>query len=725
MFVCQKCLAKTGTCPSCGGSISQLAGSLIVQGAVFLAVILFIAVIILPGNVAGEQRNALAVTPVSGLSLGANEKVFGIVSPGQGAVIVVFSYTDSSGNSATGRHVENFWLNDPTGRVLVEMGSNDSSTPTIARGGEGFPPGVAVVTGFQYESNDSISIIGQVTQVGNVTAIGASAVAPNPTAFSHASATTDAEFFGIPSAICVSVILAGVFLTRSRLRWHELNLPKWTLKRPKELSAPPPADSIEWMDNAYLGQIRRIGRVGIAASFALIALFLVVVVSPTNFPDQVYFGVLVGTPIGLIFAAVSGYNYWNLARRGIRRLGASSQGVYLDYARVPPGARTFIAWTDIRELEAPRAIYAHGAQIDTPLGSEYLQLLSTDTITFLRTHFEAARVPYRSQSAPLRPSVESLLGTGPPASVSGTVWTRNPLARRWVLKGALLLVLQIPLAVLGVIFFERYGLNQGEALFFLPTMFGAQLAYQGSRAIRAVGISAVGFSLRESAGERTIPWSEVAELTPFARGVRYKSVTGFAESFARLDRTVIAAIVDGLNQARGVRSLVAAPNVPPAVAAWVTNPLHGSARDLLVLMVALPLGVSLASTAWLVLTGNPNAIFGIFFPVILIVFGINPLVSWRASPVRIALTSDAIFVDYGRPVSDVSAFNVLPFSQIATASASGPSSAPRGLGLRPIAISFRTVAGINLAVGPVSPTVARAVQVRFRPDQLQEWKLPG
>ena len=47
--------------------------------------------------------------------------------------------------------MENFWFNDSTGRIPIEVGSNASSTPEVAVGGKPYPanetPTVQTVTG--------------------------------------------------------------------------------------------------------------------------------------------------------------------------------------------------------------------------------------------------------------------------------------------------------------------------------------------------------------------------------------------------------------------------------------------------------------------------------------------------------------------------------------------------------------------------------------------------
>jgi hypothetical protein len=730
VFLCQKCLGEGRTCPSCGSRISQLHGMLFFQGVVFLLIFGVVAALTLPGNLASASLNTMPVTSVAQLAVGASEKVFGTVGPNQSTVIAVWDYKDQFGNTITGRHVKNFWLNDSTGRVLIEMGSNYSSTPTISRGGESYSaPGAT--NGFQYESGDPISVIGVVMAVSNGTAIQASAVAPTPTSFSHHSAFFDELFFGVPLSISSGLVVTGVALTQYHLRRHERNLPLWTVKRPKELSSRPSTDDIRWINNPYPNTIRRTSIAVNAVSVALVAIFYVVVVSPIVFPDSVYFAVLISVPVSMIFTLVTGLAFWTMARKGLARLGTSPAGVYLEYRHRPKNAREFLAWSDIRELEAPMPMNRHAVRFDTPVGRELVQSLSPEVIAFLRKEFEAARVPYRDRSAPIRPSVESLLGTGAPLEVSETVWSRNPFRSRWIRRGVILLVLEVPALLLFIYLFPRIGVNRGDALFFFPLIIGAQQIYLGYAAVREVGISAVGFSLRERKGDRTVPWSELAELTPAPRGIRYKTQTGFAETVGGLDAGMVALIVDGLNQALGIPPTTAASIPSPPVEGWLENRVHRVARNLLLSMVAVPAAVMGGSAVWLYLQpANPFAIFGAVLPVIIAVFAIYPYVLWRGSPIRIAVTSDAIFVDYGKRRVSPGNFLYLPLVSIASAKTGTAPSQPAGqtpagyLGIASAPIAIRTVGRINLGIGPVAPVVAQAIAARLRPEQLREWKLP-
>ncbi|HEY6237778.1 MAG TPA: hypothetical protein VIZ68_01145, partial [Thermoplasmata archaeon] len=238
VFICLKCLAAQRTCPSCGTRVGSLPGLLIFQGAMFLLIFGVVAATSVPAGIAGSQLNAMSVTTVAQLGQSGTAKVFGTVSPGQSTVIVVFSYRDSTGTTQSGRHVEDFWFNDSTGPALIQMGLNSSSSPSIAAGGEPYPT-VGTPTGFQYESGDPISIIGNVVHSGNETILQASEVAPSPGAFYHHSDLFDAAFFGIPISASSAALVAGVFLTRHRLRLHGLHLPQWAAKRPKQLAAAP------------------------------------------------------------------------------------------------------------------------------------------------------------------------------------------------------------------------------------------------------------------------------------------------------------------------------------------------------------------------------------------------------------------------------------------------------------------------------------------------------
>ncbi|HEY6238469.1 MAG TPA: hypothetical protein VIZ68_04715, partial [Thermoplasmata archaeon] len=592
-------------------------------------------------------------------------------------------------------------------------------------------PTVGTPTGFQYESGDPISIIGHVIHTGNETILQASEVAPSPGAFYHHSGLFDAAFFGIPISLSSAALVAGVFLTRHRLRLHELHLPQWAAKRPKQLAAAPPTDSVTWAENPYPARMRWMGIAALGVFAGLLGAFLLVVLSPIVFPDAVYYGVLFGAPIALIFAGVIGPVYFFTSRSSPRRVGVSRSGVYLDIPKPSKNARTFLAWADVRELEAPLPQNRRGVKLDTALGAEYVQGLTPEVITFLRAQFEAARLPYRDASAPIRPSVASLLGTGAPAVVAETEWAPNPLRSRWMRRGALLLLLEIPVFAAFLLVFSRIGLNRGDALFFFPLIAGAQTLYAGAGAVRAVGLSSFGFSLRERKGERTIPWSEIAELTPMSRGLRYKTATGFAEAIALLDRTVVDAVVEGLNRARGTPSAGVPAPVPPPVAAWLPNPVHRTARTLLLLLLvgpAVPIGVSVA---WIFLEPfDPNVIFGISLPWIVIIFALYPGILWRGSPVRLATTSEAIFVDYGRKNLDPGRFEMLRFANVVSAMTSGrfavQTATPSGyLGIASTTITLRTVAGVNLTIGPLSPAVARALAARLRPEQLREWKLPA
>ncbi len=460
---------------------------LILQGLVFALIFAVVAAISLPASFANAHEDAIPVTMVADLAPGSVEKVFGTVSPNQSSVIVVFNYTDSEGSTVTGRHVEDFWFNDSTGRVLVQMGANSSSTPTIGPGGQPYPS-TGTPTGFQYASGDRIAILGKVVALGNVTVLQAQAVGGSPTTLVHSSLTFDEAYFTVPLVICGAVIATGFALTSKRLKVHIQNLPAWKLKRPKQLRDSPPTDDVHWTDNRAVSALQRIGLVLNGVSAGLAVLWVVVVLSPIPFRDPVYTSVLVGVPFALIFTLVYGLSNTWYARHGVLRVGLGSTGLHIDYRRAPKGARSYLAWSDIRELEAPMVLSRRSMKIDTPLGSEYVHYLDPGLMAVVRQGFEAARVPIRDRTAPLRPSVASLTGSGPPASVAQVDWRVNPLRMRWMRLGGTLLLLEVPAVATLIFLFPEPFFNQGVALFFLPAVLGAQFLYAGYAAIREVGL---------------------------------------------------------------------------------------------------------------------------------------------------------------------------------------------------------------------------------------------
>jgi hypothetical protein len=723
VLFCTFCQGDQHTCPSCGAKLSLLSGMLVLQGMLFLVIFLFVGAVTTASIVAELQLNSMPVTAVDHLGTGSSAKVFGTVSPGQGTVITVFSY---SGGSDNGRHVENFWFNDSTGRAWVEMGSNYSTSPTIASGGEPYPSSGAA-TGFQYESGNPISIIGTVMVQGNETILQASAVAASPSGFSQHNTTDQLLIFGIPSIVSALVLGVGLALGRSRVRASTLNLPHWALRRPKTLLLPPPSDDIRWLENPKLARFRRMAWGATGATVVLVILFLIIVVSPIQFPQSVFLAGLVLTPILLIVTVVTALSDFYTLRHALHRLGTSPAGIYLDYRHPRQNDRTYLAWTDVRELEAPLPMNRQAFALDTPLGKEFIQNVSPEMMAQVRTQFEAARVSFRDSAAPLRPSVASLLGTGPPASIAETTWTTNALVARWIRYGILLLACEIPAAAAFVLTWRLIGLNQGTYLFFLPAIVGAQTIYFGLSAPREVGISTIGFSIRERSGERSVLWADVAELTPWARGFRYKTFTGFAEALGRIDSAAVSAIVAGLSRARGFDPLEPPPPPPPE-SAWVENPVHHSAARLLSLFIGLPLALVVASVVSLVRYPlNAYGIFGVALPWIAMVFALYPLILRRQSPLRVAFSSGALFVDWGERETGPNVLRVLRATSIGKLLADVSASAPprRFLGITSYPLTVRTTAGINLSVGAISPEIARMIASRLRPDQLADDTLRG
>lgn len=722
VFLCQKCLTRGRACPSCGSRASSLSAMLVMQGAMFLAIFLAVGLLTLPGTLANAHENSIPVTSVSALSPGTQEKVSGTVSPNQSVVILVFDYTDSSGQTVVGRHVESFWLNDSSGRVLILMGSNSSSTPTIANGGQPYPSSNDP-SGFEYVSGDQISVLGNVGLQGNELVLTAIAVGPSPGALVHADLVFQEFFIGIPAAIASVVIAIGVFWTRSRLALHNRNLIAWKAKRPKALENAPPSDEIRWFENAYLRTLRRMAWALNLASLAVVVVFLIVVVSPIPFPDSTYFGVLVGTPIVLIFTGTFGVGQYFASRRGLRRIGLSSKGVYFDWSKPPKNSRPFVAWSDIRELEAPTAADRHTVKLDTPLGQEYVNYVDSELIRRLRIEFESARVPYRDQSAPIRPSVESLTGSGPPGIVADVTWSHNTLRPRWALYGILGLSAEIPLVPLLLLKFPELLSNQGVALFFLPGLFGAQFLYLSYRMVREIGTSNAGIHLKERTGERTILWSDIAEFTPAWRGFRYKTFSGFAEGVPLLDAPDVERLVDALNHARGVEAGTST-FLPPPESAWVRNSIRARAQLLFVLMFGVPVSLGILGAVLLIaLPPNPNWVLLIGFACIPAVFSMYPAAWWRASPVRIAFTSDAVFVD-SPGKSRPGRLRAMRYSTISSLKGEEPVGGTSVVpGMKSYLLTVKTKAGLVLDTGFVSPEVARAFAGRLKGDQLTEWKI--
>jgi len=679
----------------------------------------------LPGDIAGIQANGIPVTTASHLSTGATEKVYGAVSPGQGIVIAVFSYQDSLGNSVTGRHVEPFWFNDSTGRVLVQMGSNYSTAVAIHSDGHAYPSNGSPA-GFSYGSGDPIAIIGTVSTSGNLTVLQATNVADAPTAFSRATVAGDLEFFvplfGVPTVVAVT----GWGWQRGRLREHLLQLPQWTSKRPKALGAPPPRDEIRWLENPYPRRLRTVS-IGLhVLSAGWVTLFLVVVVSPIAFPYAAFLATIAVVPIGLLFSLIFGVSLGSAAKRAPRRIGLSDNGVYLDYPSPPKNARSYIAWIDVRELEAPTQVNKRAAKVDTPLGTEYLLSLDPAILPELRAAFEAGRTPFRDRSAPIRPSVASLLGTGAPRSVAEVSWTPNPMRTRWMRNGALLLLLEIPALLLLAWLWPRIGFGQGDVLFILPAMVGVSQLWTGYTAVRAVGVSTVGIGLRERRGERTVLWSDIEQLTPMARGFRYRTYSGFAEAVPMVDATLVSSIAEAMAPARGIPSSPVPPSPPPE-SLWISNPVRRRARAYLVLFLVLPIGLMTAGVIWGALRpSDPNWVLLATLPSVVLVFSIYPFVLYRASPVRIAVTPDALFVDFGSRRPGPGDLRAIRLSEIArlTSSVGRDQPTQTTLGLPAVPILVITTGGVVLSGGTVSPELARPIEARLRPDQLKDWKVP-
>ncbi|MCI4323023.1 MAG: hypothetical protein L3K03_03225 [Thermoplasmata archaeon] len=694
------------------------------MGVFFTLVFGAVTVLLVPTAYAHLQRDELTPTPVSQLQSGMTAKVAGFVSPGQGAVIVEFTYKDATGNPESGYHVENFWLNDSTGRVLIEMGSNDSP-PAILSGGEPYPAN-GTTTGFQYESGDPIVIIGTVTPVPGGLAIQAVIVAQSTSEIvSSNDFEITAPLFGGSAGFGVAVLIAGVILTRQRVQLHLQNLPKFVSLRPKELHAAPTGEAIVWTENHYPRTLRWISFVSLGIAGASTVAFLVVTLAPLPFSSVVFLVIPGVSLVVMLFGYVFGLSYQSQYRSAVARVGVSSTGIHFDYPRPPKNRRTYLAWVDIRSLEAPLAMNRRAAQFETDLGTEYAFNLDDSLPVAIRAAYEQARTRTTGVGpvGAFTPTLDTLRSGTVPLPVGRAVWYRNKLRDRFFRYVAVLVVVQIALIPVAIWLYDKIGLNQGTALPFYPTIFALVQARIAWRAPKEVGVSDAGFTLRGTTGERTTAWENIAEFVPQPRGIRTKSTAGVVETFTLIDADAVRFILAGFEQRRGGNSSVATTAMSPAAGDWISNPLHEYAGVLVLLLLGGP-AVVMGFSAYFAAINPLNvlAVLGAILPAIVFVFALFPYAIWKYSPVRVALTGSGIVADYGRRDPGPGVVSTLRFEAIARATPGSQSEPmvddslffPMG---KPRSISLATRAGVQFSLGPVGPGIEKAVLARLSMEQ--------
>jgi hypothetical protein len=723
VLLCRRCISKGRVCPSCGSRVSSLPGGVLLQSVLILAVFGILGTVLFAGAYSSLQADGAPITPVGHLAPGSDAKVVGWVSANQSVVITVFQYS-SGGNSITGRHVEPFWMNDSTGRVLVEMGSNYSDAVTIGDSGHPYPP-TGPPTGFVYASGDAISVYGEVVRVGNLTEIEASGVAVGPSGFSVNPPLFYEAFFAIPLAVGTAGILVGVVLGSSRGRAHLRHVGAWSSRRPAELLPPPPSDPIAWTTNRYAAHVRAVFWGTTAVGIGAAAGFLLFLFAPIDIAPDTGSLVFLSTSILALFGLIFGLSFGSASRKAIVRLGTSPAGLYVDYRKLPRGARTFFAWSDVRELEAPIAANRRTIALGTPFGTDYLLNLDVEMAALVRAQFETARVPYRDPSAPIRPTVGSLLGAGAPAALSPELDRRtNPLRLRSLRYALLFGAVQVPVLIPFVWVTERIGINQGDSLFFFPLIAAVASLTAYRNAPREVGFSSAGFSLYERKGVRTVLFADIAEMTPAPRGFRYKTFTGFAETIPLLDPGLVAEISARLATSRGA----APPRSglwPPPETAWTPNPVRVWASGLTALFLVLPsVMIAIGVVGLWFEPENVNWFLLAILPIVIFVGALVPYSVRANAPRRIAIASGALYVDWGAASAGPGKLVSTSWSDVAELSTGGADVAvpPRGAGIRSVPVQVLTRGGSRLSVGQLTPESARSIAARLRPDQLTGWK---
>jgi hypothetical protein len=724
VFFCLKCVGSRTRCPSCSRRTSTTASMLVLMGVMFTLMFGLIALLIVPTAYAHLQRDELTPTAVSQLQAGTTAKVAGFVSPGQGTVLVEFTYKDSTGTPQSGYHVENFWVNDSTGRVLIEMGSN-ASPPPILSGGQPYPTN-GTTTGFQYESGDPIVIIGTVTSVSGGVALEAIVVAQSTSEIvSYNDFEIDAPLFGGSVGIGVAVLIAGLLLTRQRVQLHLQNLPKFVSLRPKELHSAPTGEAVAWTENHYPRTLRSIYLVSLAIAGASTVAFLVVAFAPIAFSSLVFLVVPLVSLFGMLFGYIFGLSYRSQYRSAVARIGVSSAGIHFDYPRPPKNQRTYLAWVDIRSLEAPVAMNRRAAQFETDLGTEYAVNLDYGLPVAIRAAYEQARTRTTGVGpvGAFAPTLDTLRSGTVPLPVGRAEWHRNGLRGRWFRYVAILAVIQIGLIPVAILLYDKIGLNQGTALPFYPTIFALVQARMAWRAPKEVGVSDAGFTLRGTTGERTTAWENIAEFVPLPRGIRTKSTAGVVEVFAMIDADAVRFILAGFEQRRGGSSSVSTTAVAVTAGEWISNPLHEYAGMLVLLLLGGPAAVMAISAYFAVIDPlNFLAVLGAILPSLVFILAIFPYAIWKYSPVRVALTGSGIVADYGRRDPGPGVLSTLRFEAIAKATPGSQSESmvddspffPMG---KPRSISLETRAGVKLSLGPVGPGIEKAVIARLSMEQ--------
>ncbi|MCI4318150.1 MAG: hypothetical protein L3J96_06390, partial [Thermoplasmata archaeon] len=150
---------------------------------------------------------------------------------------------------------------------------------------------------------------------------------------------------------------------------------------------------------------------------------------------------------------------------------------------------------------------------------------------------------------------------------------------------------------------------------------------------------------------------------------------------------------------------------------------------LLGITLGVPLGiVAISGVSLLIwpLSENPLGLLGVLLPWAVLIFAIFPYSVLKYSPSQVAVTSSAIYAEYGTRsvgsgfVHDLAIAwidSVTPRRQAGSVMAALPG-LPSG---KPRYLTIRTVSGVVLGLGPVSQSTEEAIRQRLGPSQTREW----
>lgn len=744
LLFCARCSQyRKVLCPICGNKLSFLAGQLFTLGLTFGALGLVLLGLFLPSMFSQLAINNMPTTSLEALSPSTHGqvKVEGTIAAGQGVVISGYDQSEGGGNYQwVWLTLNNFNLTDNNATVLVDVSGLSNEQDIF--GSPQSPPGEP--DGSQFEAGDYVGLIGTLGAEGNRTVLYATSITDHPP--DYYPAVLVPLYLTLPMAVPgLGALGTGVYLGSRRLKAHEATLrASGRAARWKEVPSPPPNESVAWLPNPDLNRMRSRSQacgVGFAVSIAVVA-------------GGVYEGFLGGSPtvvgvlagLGSCGALVLGIvwaTYRGFSRKGVARLGLAPSGLYVDYApAAPKDLPRYFRWSDISELSTGPMASATTLVLTTSLGEETLMNLDRPLVPAVRAAFERTKAPAPPPARADQPLV--LRATLPSSSENGrlqeedVVWSPNLLRPQRMRTGALLLALQVPIAIYFVLdLYPLIGFANGIAIFFVPGIWGAMWFWNGYANVPARhGLSSGALHISQRSGEKVIPWADIQELNPGSTGMRIKTNAGFIESLFSLDNSFVQASIDrfeGFRRARAgipVRPLSASEAVD-----WQLNPAARSCSAWFYLTFYAPLAGAAATfvilglllTRWGVPT--PWLLAGTFaiLPATGAIVAIKTIRPYRYAPTRIGLSRDGIRAEYRAGAHPPFLLREQAWTDVAKVNREGElANLISGGWLKPTPssrfINFLTTWGSDRMLGPISPQLEEEIFRRLPPAARQDWK---